>query len=73
VSNYRNNFTASHWFIFCGGSQDIIKMIIQYLQDEGYSASMVTIQDEANVRINEQVRNCSQFKRIKTAITGTSW
>ncbi|CAM6106108.1 unnamed protein product [Calypogeia fissa] len=53
--------------------EDITKMIMQYLQDEGYSASTMTIQDEANVRINEQVRNRSQFKRIKTAITDGEW
>eukprot|EP00246_Nothoceros_aenigmaticus_P017230 TRINITY_DN828_c0_g3_i2.p1 TRINITY_DN828_c0_g3~~TRINITY_DN828_c0_g3_i2.p1 ORF type:complete len:336 (-),score=50.75 TRINITY_DN828_c0_g3_i2:732-1637(-) len=53
--------------------EDILKMIIQYLQDEGYDASMMTVQDEANVKINEQVRHRSHFKRIKTAILDGEW
>ncbi|KAL3683464.1 hypothetical protein R1sor_001486 [Riccia sorocarpa] len=53
--------------------EDIIKMIIQYLQEEGYFASMMTIQDEANVRVNENLRYRSQIKRIKTAIMDGEW
>ena len=34
--------------------QDIIRMILQYLQEEGYAASFVTIQDETNVKLAEQ-------------------
>lgn len=78
----RNICENSKWGVFivadyfglplCMRMQDIIKMIIQYLQDEGYFASMMTIQDEANVRVNEHLRHRSQFKRIKTAIMGTS-
>jgi COMPASS component SWD3 len=46
-------------------------MIVQYLQDEGYTASIMTIQDEASVRFTENLRNRSHFKRIKAAILGT--
>lgn len=50
--------------------QDVIRMIVQYLQDEGYVASIMTIQDETSVRFAESLRNRSHFKRIKAAILG---
>lgn len=56
----------SNWVL-----QDVIRMIVQYLQDEGYVASIMTIQDEASVRFTENLRNRSHFKRIKLAILGT--
>ncbi len=54
------------------GLQDVVRMIVQYLQDEGYVASIMTIQDEANVRFTEHLKNRSHFKGIKTAILGKS-
>lgn len=40
--------------------EDILRMIIQYLQGEGYMASVLILQDEANVkgkeRLNKMVR-----------------
>ncbi|XP_024385842.1 uncharacterized protein [Physcomitrium patens] len=53
--------------------EDIIRMIVQYLQDEGYVASIMTIQDEASVRFTENLRNRSHFKRIKAAILDGEW
>jgi hypothetical protein len=54
------------------GLQDVVRMIVQYLQDEGYVASIMTIQDEANVRFTEHLKNRSHFKGVKTAILGMS-
>mmetsp|Transcript_42775 Transcript_42775/g.69354 ORF Transcript_42775/g.69354 Transcript_42775/m.69354 type:complete len:631 (-) Transcript_42775:57-1949(-) len=48
--------------------RDIIRMITQYLANEGYHASMMTIQDEAGVKFNEQLSRRTQIKRIKKLI-----
>ena len=48
--------------------QDIIRMILQYLQEEGYAASFVTIQDETNVKLAEQRTQRAQLKRMRKAI-----
>ncbi|KAN0036022.1 hypothetical protein ACTA71_005320 [Dictyostelium dimigraforme] len=53
--------------------EDIIRMIIQYLQDEGYTASLMTVQDEANVKFNEQVYKISQLKKMKKLILEGDW
>ncbi|CAK9879892.1 unnamed protein product [Sphagnum jensenii] len=53
--------------------EDVVRMIVQYLQDEGYVASIMTIQDEANVRFTEHLKNRSHFKGIKTAILDGDW
>lgn len=53
--------------------EDVVRMIVQYLQDEGYTASIMTIQDEASVRFTENLRNRSHFKRIKAAILDGEW
>ncbi|KAM9964460.1 hypothetical protein ACTFIW_004224 [Dictyostelium discoideum] len=53
--------------------EDIIRMIIQYLQDEGYTASLLTVQDEANVKFNEHVYKIAQMKKMKKAILEGDW
>ncbi|CAH1757289.1 3663_t:CDS:10 [Entrophospora sp. SA101] len=53
--------------------EDIIRMIIQYLSDEGYSASKMTIYDEANVKRHEREEHAADFKRIKKAILDGDW
>ncbi|KYR00548.1 hypothetical protein DLAC_02562 [Tieghemostelium lacteum] len=53
--------------------EDIIRMIIQYLQDEGYTASLLTIQDEANVKFSEHVYKISQMKKMKKVILEGDW
>ena len=45
-------------------------MILQYMQDEGYTASVMTIQDEANVKLVEQKSQRTQLKRMHNAILG---
>lgn len=52
---------------------ELIHIIVQYLQDEGfYNASMV-VQDEANVRIKNTSAKRSQLRRIKRAILAGEW
>ncbi|GAM24710.1 hypothetical protein SAMD00019534_078850, partial [Acytostelium subglobosum LB1] len=53
--------------------EDIIRMIIQYLQDEGYTASLLTVQDEANVKFTEQHYKASRMKKMKKAILEGDW
>ena len=51
-------------------SQDIICCILQYLQDEGYVASFLTMQDEAKIKLAEKQTQRSYFKRMRKAILG---
>ena len=46
---------------------DILRMILQYLQDEGYTASFLTVQDEANLKLAEQQGQRAQLKRVRGA------
>ena len=48
-------------------------MILQYLQDEGYTASSMTIQDETNVKLLEQVSQRTHVKRMRRAILDGDW
>ncbi|KAJ3380462.1 hypothetical protein HDU84_005916 [Entophlyctis sp. JEL0112] len=50
--------------------QDIIRMIAQYLGDEGFSSAKVTLLDEANVKSTEREDQALDVKRIKKAILG---
>ena len=53
--------------------QDIMQMILQYMQDEGYTASVMTIQDEANVKLVEHKAQRTQLKRMHNAILEGDW
>ncbi|KAI9334612.1 WD40-repeat-containing domain protein [Obelidium mucronatum] len=53
--------------------QDIIRMIAQYLTDEGYHASKTTLLDESNVKANERQDLSLDSKRIKRAILEGDW
>ncbi|CAG8758798.1 20123_t:CDS:2, partial [Racocetra fulgida] len=48
--------------------EEIIRMIIQYLSDEGYTASKMTIYDEANVNWHEKEEHVVEVNRLKKAI-----
>lgn len=50
--------------------QDILRMIIQHLQDEGYMGAVMTLQDEANVRLTEQLTKINHMKKMKKSILG---
>ena len=53
--------------------QDIIRVIIQYLQDEGYYGSSMVVQDETNVKVKAASNKRSQLKRMKRAILDGDW
>jgi COMPASS component SWD3 len=52
---------------------EIIQIIIQYLQDEGYLGSALILQDEANVKMKNTSSKRSQLRRIKRAIMSGEW
>ncbi|KAI8579143.1 hypothetical protein K450DRAFT_242969 [Umbelopsis ramanniana AG] len=53
--------------------EDIIRMILQYLSDEGYYASRAVVQDEANVKWKEREERGIEAKRLKQAILDGDW
>eukprot|EP01134_Creolimax_fragrantissima_P007018 CFRG7018T1 len=53
--------------------QDIVRMIIQYLGDEGYVGSKLVLQDEANAKTAERRSFNSQVKKLKRSILEGSW
>lgn len=53
--------------------EDIIRMIVQYLQDEGYSMCATIIQDETNIKVRNEEIHVDAMKRIIKAIIDGSW
>ena len=45
-------------------------MIVQYLEEEGYTASMMTVQDETNVKISTNLKRRSRIRRLQASILG---
>jgi COMPASS component SWD3 len=52
---------------------EVIQVIVQYLQDEGYMASSLIVQDEANVKMKNTSNKRSQLRRMRRAITNGEW
>ncbi|KAJ3086995.1 hypothetical protein HK102_012019 [Quaeritorhiza haematococci] len=53
--------------------EDIIRVITQYLNDEGYHASKLTLLDEANVKSREREEQAIEIKRMRKAILEGDW
>ncbi|TPX76023.1 hypothetical protein CcCBS67573_g02710 [Chytriomyces confervae] len=53
--------------------QDIIRMIAQYLGDEGFNAAKMTLLDESNVKSTEREELGLDVKRIKKCILDGDW
>ncbi|ORZ29211.1 WD40-repeat-containing domain protein [Catenaria anguillulae PL171] len=53
--------------------EDIVRLMVQYLTDEGYLASKLTLQDEANVRIHEAAERQTDLRRLRKAILDGDW
>ena len=53
--------------------RDIVSMIAQYLQDEGYMASCLTVQDEAEVKLMEQQNRSGVLKRMRKCVVEGDW
>lgn len=53
--------------------QDLLRMIVQYLQHEGFSMSSATIQDEANVKLIEKQQDKDALRRMTKAIHEGDW
>lgn len=52
---------------------DIVRMIHRYLEQEGYAASALTLQDEARVRLAGQRQMRQQARRIRKAVLDGDW
>ncbi|KAH6564094.1 hypothetical protein BSLG_004959 [Batrachochytrium salamandrivorans] len=53
--------------------EDIVRMIAQYLGDEGYGSAKMTLLDEANVKAFKRAENHSEIKRMRKAIFEGDW
>ncbi|KAJ3034828.1 hypothetical protein HK097_004386, partial [Rhizophlyctis rosea] len=53
--------------------EDIIRIIVQYLSDEGYNASKLTVLDEANVKSHEREERHIDLKRMRKAVLDGDW
>ncbi|KAK4538164.1 hypothetical protein CDCA_CDCA16G4189 [Cyanidium caldarium] len=53
--------------------RDIMRMIAQYLDDHGYSATSMVLQDEAQVHERQAAAQRSQVKRMRGAVLGGDW
>lgn len=52
---------------------DLVRMITQWCEDEGYYASMLTIQDEANVKHAELEQRDALMLRLRKSILDGDW
>lgn len=50
--------------------QDILRLIEQYLSDEGYVSTKLVLHDEANLKGKERDERAADSKRLKRAILG---
>lgn len=48
----------------------MMRLIVQYLQDEGYWHTCLTIQEESTLKYNEAVENQKLVKKLKKSILG---
>ena len=62
-------FNANHPTI----KEDIIRMIVQYLSDEGYVVSRTTLVDEMNIKRFEREERQTEIKRMRRAILDGDW
>ena len=53
--------------------QDILLLITQYLQEQGYHHSTMTILDESKLKISERLQEQHEIKRMKKAILMGDW
>ncbi|KAF0728199.1 hypothetical protein Ae201684_014024 [Aphanomyces euteiches] len=53
--------------------EDILRLIVQYLQNEGYTSASATILDEANVKLMEKHQEREMVRKISKAIKEGDW
>lgn len=52
---------------------ELLALITQYLQQEGFTMSSVTIQDEANVKLHGRMQERDALRRLSVAIMDGDW
>lgn len=53
--------------------EDIVRMVYQYLQQEGFAATAMTLRDESSVRLRLEQTRQTQYSRLKRAILAGDW
>ncbi|RHY33958.1 hypothetical protein DYB32_001240 [Aphanomyces invadans] len=53
--------------------EDILRLIVQYLQNEGYTSASATILDEANVKLMEKHQEREMVRKISKSIKEGDW
>jgi COMPASS component SWD3 len=53
--------------------EDIMRMILQYLHDEGYEASRMVLHDEANVKWRDHEEQQQEIKKMRKVILEGEW
>lgn len=53
--------------------QDVLGLIVQYLQQEGFAMASATIQDEANVKLLGKAQDREALRRMRKAILEGDW
>lgn len=56
-----------------GIRQDVLGLIVQYLQQEGFAMSSATVQDEANVKLLGKAQDREALRRMRKAILEGDW
>eukprot|EP00301_Raphidiophrys_heterophryoidea_P020228 c4976_g1_i1.p1 GENE.c4976_g1_i1~~c4976_g1_i1.p1 ORF type:complete len:617 (+),score=149.73 c4976_g1_i1:115-1851(+) len=56
-----------------GVKREIVRMMMQYMEDEGYHASMLTLQDESNVAFHQSQMRHDHMLMLKKAILDGDW
>lgn len=71
----RKRFTERQVFDPADGEirEDVLRMVAQYLQDEGFVASYVTVLDEAKLRAQELLSRRAQLKKMRALILAGDW
>jgi WD40 repeat protein len=53
--------------------RDVVRLIGQYLEEEGYVASLLTLQDESRVKLRQENASKVQWKALESAVLRGDW
>ena len=53
--------------------QDIIRMVLQYLHEEGFTSTRVVLHDEANLKQKEYEQDSQDWRRLKKSVLDGDW
>lgn len=53
--------------------RDVLALIVQYLQDEGFHSAAMVLEDESSAKVSNQIKMKQRFKRIQQAVIAGDW